>query len=270
MPSSATANIAEYANRHTAEFINGSPHLKHKSLRDLHRRLIQEVYDAAAQRSPSVLDIGAGEGHVTIDFLALGCKVTAVDISEPQLEKLRHTCVEHSPQLMTRVCDVERNLHEVCGPFDIITAASFLHHIPDYLGLIKRLIPLIKPGGQFLSFQDPLRYDTQPALQRQFSKLSYFAWRVFQPDALRGISRRLRRARGVYLPDCDADNAEYHVVRNGVDHAAIAKLFGTHGFDCRIVRYFSAHSAPFQFAGSNLRYVNHFGILAKHHCTAAK
>ena len=43
---------------------------------------------------------------------------------------------------------------------DIIAAIAFLHHVRDYLGLIDQAIPLLTSTGHFLSFPDPLRYDS--------------------------------------------------------------------------------------------------------------
>ncbi len=59
------------------------------------------------------------------------------------------------------------------------------------------------------------------------------------------------------------DNAEYHVVRNGVDQDAIARWFDTEGFDCEIVSYFSTQSSLFQPIGSTLGFDNTFAVVAK-------
>jgi hypothetical protein len=121
----------------------------------------------------------------------------------------------------------------------------------------------MSPHAQFFSFQDPLRHDTVRAFTRAFSSVSYFFWRIFQGDVLGGILRRIRRSRGIYLPNSIHDNAEYHAVRNGVDQEAITQLFESAGFECRVVPYFSTHSSLFQSIGAGLRLENTFAIIAR-------
>lgn len=147
---------------------------------------------------------------------------------------------------------------------DIIVANSFLHHIPDYVGMITEATSLLTPWGQFFSFQDPLRYDSVGKPTMIFSTLAYFSWRFFKGDVLGGLKRRLRRRRGVYLEDSMHDNAEYHVTRNGVDQDAICRLFEDRGFDCNTVRYFSTQSRLFQAVGRALGVKNTVAVIARH------
>jgi hypothetical protein len=100
-------------------------------------------------------------------------------------------------------------------------------------------------------------------LSRWFHRVAYFSWRVFQGDFFGGVSRALRRARGIYLDDCPADNTEYHVVRNGVDQDEIVALLSTKGFECKIVRYFSTQGSLFQPVGVALGFENTFSVIAR-------
>src|SRR5712692_784647 len=233
------ANISNYAAKPTPDFIDGAPHIKHRSLRLLYGNLVVQVYDFARQyaRSPLVLDLGAGEGSVTLPFLELGARVTAVDVYSSQLELLRCKCGQFGAKLETRCEDVHETLSDRSLRFDIIVANSFLHHVPDYIGMIRAAVELLAPHGQFFSFQDPLRYDSAGKFTMLFSNVAYFSWRVFKGDVLGGARRRLRRARGIYLADSVHDNAEYHVTRNGVDQGAISTFFKTQGFICTIIPY---------------------------------
>jgi SAM-dependent methyltransferase len=260
----ALANIEAHDLEGTKNYIDGAPHIKHASLRALYAELLTGVYDHAAKYTvmPRVLDLGAGEGSVTLPFLELGARVTAVVISPSQLEALGQRCERFSDRLELRHQDVIKAL-ETDERFDIVVTNSFLHHIPDYLGLIREAIALLSPRGQFFSFQDPLRYDTLGAIPHTFSTLSYFVWRVTKGDVLGGVKRRLRRGRGVYLADSMYDNAEYHVTRNGVDQDAIAQMFDEAGFDCDVVRYFSTQNALFQTLGAGIKLNNTFAIIAR-------
>jgi len=261
----ALANISAYGPEATSRYIDGAPHIKHASLRALYANLVIQVYDFAKRHTevPSVLDMGAGEGAVTLPFLELGAKVTAVDISSSQLNVLRSKCERFGDRLEVRCEDIADTLKDKHANYDIIVANSFLHHIPDYLGMIREAINLLSPWGQFFSFQDPLRYDSVGKPTMIFSTLAYFSWRVFKGDVIGGLKRRFRHMRGIYLEDSIHDNAEYHATRNGVDQDAICRLFEDCGFDCNIIRYFSTQSRLFQPIGSALKVKNTFAVIAR-------
>ena len=261
----ALANISAYDAEATKRYIDGAPHIKHASLRMLYGKLVVQVFDFAKQytKTPKVLDLGAGEGSVTLPFLELGAKVVAIDISSSQLDALRGKCERFVDMLEVRCEDINDTLRDKNEKYDIIVVNSFLHHVPDYMGMIREAITVLSPYGQFFSFQDPLRYDSVGTFTTLFSKLAYFSWRVFKGDVIGGLKRRLRRGRGIYLEDSVYDNAEYHVTRNGVDQDAIYGLFKEHDFDCGIVSYFSTQSRFFQPIGTVLGVKNTFAVVAQ-------
>ncbi|OGL66801.1 hypothetical protein A3B21_00150 [Candidatus Uhrbacteria bacterium RIFCSPLOWO2_01_FULL_47_24] len=264
----ASANAIAYSSDHNKNYIEGAPHVKHSSLLDMYMRLAKDCYNEALRYSspPKVLDLGAGDGSATIPFLEMGAEVTAVDIAEDQLKLLQRKSSPYGNKLHVRCGDaleVMKSMQHTQQHFNIITANSFLHHIPDYLGFIRFAANILGPHGQFLSFQDPLRYDSLGKLTYAFSTGTYFCWRILQGDILAGMKRRLRRNKGFYLEDSIEDNVEYHVVRNGVDQDAIQTLFNGMGFNCRIIRYFSTQSSGWQRVGSVLGVKNSFGVIAK-------
>jgi len=261
----ALANIGVYNSTMTKKYIDGAPHVKHLSLRRLYSRLATQIYDSAKLHieQPRVLDLGAGEGSTTLVFLGLGAKVVATDISRDQLDALQNKCGAFRDNLNVICGDTNDVLKSDNGSYDIIVACSFLHHIPNYLGLIEMAIDRLGPGGQFFSFQDPLRYDSLSLFARAFSKLAYFSWRALKGDVVGGIKRYIRRSRGIYLDDCPEDNAEYHVARNGVDQDAIVSLLSGRSMDYEIKRYFSTQNGLFQWLGSLLGVKNTFSIVGK-------
>jgi SAM-dependent methyltransferase len=223
------------------------------------------VFDNARKhaKSPLVLDLGAGEGSVTLPFLELGAKVVAVDISKSQLDALKTKCGQFRDMLEVRCIDIGEALREKREKYDIVVANSFLHHVPDYLGLIKEAATVLSPHGQFFSFQDPLRYDSVGKATMMFSTLAYISWRIFKGDVLNGIRRRIRRSHGNYLQDSVPDNTEYHITRNGVDQDAIGRLLQEMGFVCNIVPYFSTQSRVFQPIGALCGVTNTFAVVAQ-------
>ena len=260
------ANVSSYDAEATRNYIDGAPHIKHDALRKLYGKLVVQVFDSAKKhiKNPKVLDLGAGEGSVTLPFLELGAKVVAVDISSSQLDVLKKKCKDFGDMLEVRCEDINDVLKDKSNKYDIIVVNSFLHHVPDYLGMISEATTVLNPHGQFFFFQDPLRYDTVGKFTMLFSNLAYFSWRVFKGDAIGGLKRRLRRARGIYLEDSVHDNSEFHVTRNGVDQCAIYELFKEQrDIDCDIVSYFSTQSSFFQSLGTLLGMKNTFAVVAQ-------
>ena len=262
--SAVAANEAFFDAEMTQKYWDVSPHVKYASLRLLYGRLVKDIYAHARKNAeiPTVLDLGAGEGSATLPFLESGARVVAVDVSESQLSELRRKCGAYKDRLEIRQADIG-DAFRPGEYYDVVLMSSCLHHIPDYISVIQNAVNTLSPRGQFFSFQDPIRYDTMSRFSYGFNRVVYFSWRVFQGDFFGGLSRTLRRGRGIYLNDCPADNTEYHVVRNGVDQDEIVRVLSTRGFDCRIVRYFSTQGSVFQPVGSALGIENTFSIIAR-------
>ena len=268
MTDSAAINEKYFSEKSLAEFIEGSPHLKHEALRKLCDQQARAAFDAARSRSSTVavLDMGAGEGALTLRYLEWGAHVIATDATPDLLEELQRKAAAHRDRLTVLAGDIFATLERMAKEprrFDVICASSFLHHIPDYLELFRRAMPLLAERGVIFTFQDPLRYDSLGRGTLLFDRLSYFGWRLFQGNYLRGLKTRLRRLAGIYRADLEEDSAEYHVVRNGVDQEAISALFAAGGFDCQILRYWSTQSSIFQKLGHGLGLKNTFAVMAQ-------
>jgi SAM-dependent methyltransferase len=255
---------ALYDDEHATRYVSGAPHLAHTSLRSLFATLAREAYTRAAAFTgqPRVLDLGAGQGAAALVFLEFGAHVTVVDNSESQLRLLREQCAPYSDRLEVFLDDAMNGLERLAPSYDVIVASSFLHHLPDYLGFVRRAASLASPHGVFLSFQDPLRYDRLPRSTLLFSRLAYAAWRFRQQDVIGGLQRRARRARGVYLETCAEDWIEYHATRGGVDADAVIAVLKDEGLRPRVVYYFSTQSGLFQWLGERLGLETTFAILA--------
>jgi 2-polyprenyl-3-methyl-5-hydroxy-6-metoxy-1,4-benzoquinol methylase len=261
------ANAAAYNSKLSKDYLEGAPHLKHKSLRKLYGRLVLKVYSATSRENvPKILDLGAGEGTVTLPFLDLGAQVTAVDISESQLQALEAKTKKYKSRIKIFCRDMNDflDLEKVNGnTYDIVVLNSFIHHIPDYISVIDKITEVLSPGGTFLSFQDPLRYDTVNTFTSFFTRFAYFTWRITRGDVINGLKRRLRRAKGIYHDDCREDNVDYHVVRNGVDQIKISDFFKSMNFSCEIIKYFSSESSIWQPVGQLFRLENMFAVIAR-------
>jgi SAM-dependent methyltransferase len=245
-------------------YADGAPHLKHRRIRELYDRLLKDAMTGCSGRR--VLDLGAGNGQITRLFFERDAQVTAVDISEAQLRELQSVCAAGKGRLKVHCGDATAFMAECTDSWDIIIANSFLHHVPDYAALMVAAARKLAAGGLIITFQDPLRYDALTWSSRLFSAGSYFCWRVVQRDVLAGMARRIRRSFGRYDPASMHDNAEYHVVRNGVDHLALEKELRAIGMLVQATCYFSAHAVWCQWLGERLGMVNHFALVVRKPC----
>jgi 2-polyprenyl-3-methyl-5-hydroxy-6-metoxy-1,4-benzoquinol methylase len=264
----ARANAAYFDHEYAERYADGAPHLAQRDLRHLYAELAGRAFDLARRDGapPAVLDIGAGEGSTTRPFLEMGAHVTAVDLSADQLEVLQRRCAAFADRLEVRVSPADQVLDEALTDersFDLVVATSFLHHIPDYLTLVDAAARVLRPGGVFFTFADPILYERTKPFTYYYVWGSYYLWRLFQPDLL-GAAKREYRRRNYGLKDDDAyDSAEYHVTRGGVDERAIVELLTRIGFDCELRTYFGTQSGLLHRIGRALGLRNHFAILAQ-------
>lgn len=262
MSDAQRANAQVYGSDHLTEYVETTPHLSHPAVTGLMLNQMRLAISLCPASPARVLDLGAGEGSVTRYWLALGVEVTAVEQSPAMMAELAARCAEYGDRLRCATMEVEAYLSECREQFDILSCVAFLHHVPDYAGLLELALRRLRKTGVIVIFADPLRYRSVPWSHRLFQQLAYAAWRLRRPDVLGGIGRRIRRMRGVYLPESAFDNAEYHVTRGGVDQDAIAAVLEDHGLRVEIVRYWSSQSALFQRIGGRLRLTSDFGVLA--------
>jgi len=267
-PTYARLNQQWFEQMSGGEFVGGSPHLKHRVLRRLCLGMAAQLFKKMVQqkRLVRVLDMGAGDGVLTLPYLDLGAYVTAVDATPELLDALRAKAVEHQDRLTAIAGDifaVLERLQRQRAEFDLICASSFLHHIPDYLRLLRLSLGLLARPGFLYTFQDPLRYDSLGRGTYVFDRVAYFCWRAFQGDYGRGIKTRVRRLRGEYRNDLPEDTAEYHVVRRGVDQESIQRVVEAEGLKCEIRSYWSTQSCLFQSLGEALHLKNTFAVVAE-------
>lgn len=258
------ANVAAYSSVTERAYVNGAPHLKHRSIDAIYRSLVdQALVSVKSGAGPiSVLELGAGSGLASTVWFERKVNLTAVDSSREMLDQLNARAQLYGARPTTIADDVLDYLDGTAEKFDIVTHVSMLHHIPDYLDLLVRSASHVRTGGCLLTFQDPLRYDRLSRVNRISDRAGYFAWRAFQGNLKRGLKTRWRRLRGVYSADEVVDFDEYHVVRNGVDSAAIVDLLKTEFSRVESREYWSTYSRGLQRLGERLNLKSSFGILA--------
>lgn len=262
---SSAQRLQESAHGEDFDYRAGSPHLKHWRLKSALVGLLHEALrDVRARGLPlTLLEVGAGHGGLTEHALAMGFEVTATEMSRPSLERLTKSFGANAQ--FTSVFDPDGSLG-VLGDqtFAVVLCASVLHHIPDYLAFVGETCDhRVLPGGSLLTIQDPLRYDRVPRRVRLASETSYFLWRLCRGQIARGVATRIRRLRGILDESNPADMVEYHVVRNGVDEAALERLLESRFSSVSLLRYWSTQATPLQRLGERTAMSNSFALFAR-------
>lgn len=241
------------------------PHSPHLAQRPLSDRLVATLHDtigglSAAGLPLRVLEIGAGHGGYTGHALAAGCDVTAVEMSEPSFDTLRHRY--GSNDRLRTVLDPAADLSDAGSGYALILAISVLHHIPDYLDLLDRLSARLLPGGAMLTLQDPLWYPRVSPVTRAADRGAYLAWRVAQGNVRQGWSAMRRRLRGAYPVSEEGEIVYYHVVRQGVDEREVLGRLGDRFADVELLPYWSNHLGAIHRVAERAGMRNTFGIRA--------
>lgn len=246
----------------TADYVVGSPHLQHTSLRtqlsSVLRAALLETYDRGLPLR--VLEVGAGHGGYTEVALALGAHVTAVEMSRPSLDTLLER-FRTNPKLMGRY-DPDGTLADVSADFSVVLAVSVLHHIPDYTAFLAKASDLLVQGGTLVTLQDPLWYARMPKRYHWFDRMAYLAWRSRRGNVSTGLASVSRRIFGRLDETKPGDMVEYHVVRRGVDESSVQTVLRDRYRNVQLLRYWSNQSAIAQRLGDRRGWANTFGVVA--------
>jgi len=100
----------------------------------------------SARRGLTALDYGCGSGNLTRHLIASGIETVSADISEGFLALIESN---FSQTGLSKVLKINgKDLSNVeSDRFDLVATYSVLHHVPDYLHIVKEMCRVLKPGG---------------------------------------------------------------------------------------------------------------------------
>jgi SAM-dependent methyltransferase len=96
----------------------------------------------APQPGERILDLGCGDGALTVKLAALGCNVVGVDSSPAQVAAAQKLGLD------TRVMDAQALVFD--GEFDAVFSNAVLHWIPRADDVIAGVRRALRPGGRFV------------------------------------------------------------------------------------------------------------------------
>lgn len=129
---------------------------------------------ALAQRT--VLDVGAGPGHLAQYFVERGCKIVSTDARPENVAQCKALYPEHD----ARVLDVERDDPSALGRFDVVFCYGLLYHLEDPLLVLRKLTGVC---DDLFLLETMVTDSTEPVLRLDDEYLS-------KNQALRGIAHR--------------------------------------------------------------------------------
>jgi SAM-dependent methyltransferase len=144
-------------------------------------------------RPQMALDFGCGSGNLTRHLIASGFDVVAADVSGTFLEMVRQR-FGPTGKLAGVLPLNGLDLREVEGDrFDMAAAYSVLHHVPDYLLIVKELARVLRPGGVlYVDHEVNENFWTGSAEYREFLRRACrFPWRKYLTFS--NYATRLRR-----------------------------------------------------------------------------
>jgi 2-polyprenyl-6-hydroxyphenyl methylase/3-demethylubiquinone-9 3-methyltransferase len=94
----------------------------------------------------TVLDIGCGGGLVAEPLTRLGADVTGIDPAQETIEAAKTHAQGAGLDIAYRAATAE-TLADEGKQFDAVLLLEVVEHVPDVPAFLKRLAPLVKPGG---------------------------------------------------------------------------------------------------------------------------
>lgn len=96
----------------------------------------------APRAGERVLDLGCGDGALTMRLVEAGCEVVGVDASAEQVEAARARGID------ARVADAARLAFD--GAFDAVLSNATLHWVRDFPATVAGVHRALVPGGRFV------------------------------------------------------------------------------------------------------------------------
>lgn len=150
-------------------------------------KLIKQI----APQAKSILDIGAGNGISSINFVLKGYDVTVVEPDPSDsvgANAIRRLQQHYKIKNLTVYEEYAENIGLEAGSFDIVYVRQAMHHAYDLGKFIKECARVLKPGGTLLTIRDHVIFNDDDKewflLQHPLHKF-YGGENAFKPEEYR-------------------------------------------------------------------------------------
>lgn len=126
-------------------FFNQLEYLKNSSDRIIVRSNMVRKF-LGPQKNISILDIGCGDGSLSLPYLSETNQLTLVDISDKMIERVAGKIPN---QLLSKVRLVNDSFEAIDSQerFDVVLCVGVIAHVPDVNALFNKINTVLKPGG---------------------------------------------------------------------------------------------------------------------------
>lgn len=102
--------------------------------------------NSSARGELTALDYGCGSGNLTRHLVESGIRTISADVSDDFLALIERNFSQTGLSKALKVNG--KDLSDLAtGQFDLVATYSVLHHVPDYLHIVKEMCRVLKPGG---------------------------------------------------------------------------------------------------------------------------
>jgi 2-polyprenyl-3-methyl-5-hydroxy-6-metoxy-1,4-benzoquinol methylase len=119
-------------------------------LSHMHRHFMPPIFDMCGiiGTGTRVLDVGCGNGATASQFLARGCSVVGIDLSESGISIARQAYPTGRFEVLPADENILQNLNEM--PFDLIVSTEVVEHLYAPRPYVRGCFVALKPGGRFI------------------------------------------------------------------------------------------------------------------------
>ena len=123
---------------------------RHKLIGIPSRIRVKNIFEELGNiRGKKLLDVGCEAGYITIQLAKKGAQVTAIDLIEEPIEKLRQNLKCQPLKIKLLVADATK-LPFTPKSFDIVLATEVIEHISHLERFVAGAFRVLKPGGKLL------------------------------------------------------------------------------------------------------------------------
>jgi 2-polyprenyl-3-methyl-5-hydroxy-6-metoxy-1,4-benzoquinol methylase len=170
------------------------------------------MVESAVASGPRILELGCGEGNLTLELAARGMQVTGIDLSTERIQRAQARAaglqLRNPPKFITgdlNTMDLPR------GVFDCIVAHDSLHHILMLGRLCDEVRESIRPGGRFLVID----YIGMGIVRRLLAGFLFALLPTYQPYRVKwGLRKRL----GAFLASEEKKRSALENISTGALH----------------------------------------------------
>jgi ubiquinone/menaquinone biosynthesis C-methylase UbiE len=212
------------------EQYNNEPHFRPENQAKV-RRVLEEL--AAGAGGGRLLDVGCGTGFVINLAKDLFVEIHGVDVTPAMLAK-----IDTSSGNITLHNQPAESLPFAADSFDVVTSYAFLHHLEDYVQVLREVHRVLRPGGVLYVDLEPNRefWRLMTELERSERAGERFS-DIVQREIQAVLHTDEQVSRDFGIDEETFNKAEYtKAVLGGIDAQLFSRQCREIGFkECRVV-----------------------------------